>query len=101
VARVSVGPVTMKRACPRHGEDAACLDCQDGDTTDGVGFPHPSNCKRRTPLRECAHCKRFVPREQWRQDNRKPPFRVGCETCVPEGTAAGPFPRKQRAAKEV
>lgn len=93
-----MSPRGPARPCPNHAADAACLDCQNGDTTDGVGFPHPANCKGRTPLRECEHCKRFVPREQWRQDYGTP-LRAGCETCVPDGTPAGPFPRKQRAPK--
>jgi hypothetical protein len=84
--------------CPNHAEDAACLDCQDGDTTDGAGYPHPTNCKGRTPVRECEHCKAFVPREQWRH-GRPPTYRAGCAACVPEGAAAGPYPRKAREAK--
>ena len=84
--------------CPNHAEDAACLDCQDGDTTDGAAFPHPRNCKGRTPVRECEHCKAFVPREQWRRE-LVAPHREGCSTCFPYGTSPGPFPRKQRPAK--
>jgi hypothetical protein len=81
--------------CPNHGEDAACLDCQDGNTTDGAAFPHPSNCKGRTPVRECEKCGAFVPREHWRRELVAP--YQGCMRCFPEGEPAGPFPRKQRA----
>lgn len=84
-------------ACPNHGPEFACLECQDADTTDGVGFPHPGNCKGRTPVRKCEHCNYFVAREVWRSEHQVP-YRDGCGTCVPDGTPAGPFPRKQKAA---
>jgi hypothetical protein len=84
--------------CPNHGATEACLDCQDGDTTDGAAFPHPTNCKGRTPVRECQKCGAFVPREQWRRELGAP-YREGCSTCFPEGASPGPFPRKPRAAK--
>jgi hypothetical protein len=86
--------------CPNHAEDAACLDCQDGDTTDGAGFPHPGNCKPRTPLRECEKCSAFVPREQWRRE-LVAPHREGCSTCLSRGHLAGAVPAKAAPGKST
>jgi hypothetical protein len=99
-----------------HAEDAACLACQDGNSTDGVGFPHPGNCRGRTPVRECRLCGRFVRREEWRAVSAlvvrfgkeagefigcRPstsPLRAGCARCVPDGAPVGAFPRALRVA---
>lgn len=83
-------------SCTNHGAEACCFACLPEDIgTDGCGFPHPRDAKGLVPVRHCQLCGRFVPREQWRSNFKA--ARYGCETCVPDGTPAGPFPRRVRA----
>lgn len=51
--------------CPWHGPENVCNRCPERFDTDGLGFPHPQECKGRVPLKECKRCAKLVAREDW------------------------------------
>lgn len=53
-------------SCTIHGDDACCTLCT--TTTDGYGFPHPSDAKGRRRLQRCPTCGKWVEPDRWRAD---------------------------------
>jgi len=64
--------------CPHHGPDACCTQCT--LTTDGLGFPHPSQAKGRRALQQCRRCGKWFASYQWVHDIAA--GRFGCIGCV-------------------
>lgn len=64
--------------CPsQHSDDACCTACT--NTTDGLGFPHPSEAKGRRQLQQCKHCSDWVEPKDWVNDTEWAWF--GCASC--------------------
>lgn len=65
----------------KHRSDQCCNACTDRRTTDGRGFPHPSEWRNRQPVRACPLCFDFVGPEHWVNDISHVIF--CCSACAP------------------
>lgn len=64
--------------CTWHGADACCTRCT--STTDGRGFPHPTESNGRKRYQQCEHCSDWVEPEHWVNDIPRAWF--GCSWCA-------------------
>jgi hypothetical protein len=65
--------------CPHHDDSACCPECPGHATTDGLGFPHPSEAAGRRALQRCRRCRKLVGRDRWVSDLARAFF--GCRRC--------------------
>jgi hypothetical protein len=74
------GKLPEPAPCPHHGPAACCPECPDHQSTDGRGFPHPSERRGRIALQRCPECRELRPPEQWVHDIDA--ARFGCTLCI-------------------